>query len=381
MTPSEFTICIPIPSAESLHTWQTTGYLERRTALLTKIADPYANRIFLSHDNRDAAIAESLGFGWVCLNQQSEAAARINREYAGGIVIRTIQHSSGADAMGLLHRLRSRGRDVRLIARGGFLWSRFEAIDHGNDSTQARAAARAEAELARYADFIIGTSPAMVGDFAWRNGVEKSRCLVVRNDVGPDLPFAPASERERLSFLAVGPLIPRSRFPTLIDAAVLVQESVGEPVRLTLVGDGPHYDALKWQAENSGLALDIQRSPTHGQVIQLMARSTVFLNASSIASHPQSLIEAQATGATCIVAASPGLGGCVVHGVSGLVVPSEASAFAETIAGVLADDSWCESIGTFASQSVRSQFATDEIAKQELLAHAMVLDTPQRQAA
>ena len=98
LTPSEFTICIPIPSAESLHTWQTTGYLERRTALLTKIADPYANRIFLSHDNRDAAIAESLGFGWVCLNQQSEAAARLNREYLAklsfatdmGIVGRTL---------------------------------------------------------------------------------------------------------------------------------------------------------------------------------------------------------------------------------------------------------------------------------------------------
>jgi glycosyltransferase involved in cell wall biosynthesis len=122
--------------------------------------------------------------------------------------------------------------------------------------------------------------------------------------------------------LALGRLSPEKGFAVLIEAVALSKEA-GVPVRLRIVGDGPHRGALEAAARARGIADSVsfagELSPD--VVREELQAADIFCVASFSEGLPVSLMEAMAVGVPCIATWIAGIPELAENEVTALTVP------------------------------------------------------------
>lgn len=378
-------LIIVLDDGASLHQRQALGSLARDCALWRALAEPYSRLVLVTHggpEDLEVACELAPAPGIVCNDHRlpthfyaSAAAGQVRGllPEASRVVVRTEEMMAGETAIELVEGLRARGVRVGFVARGGYLWSRFVSADVGSGSQAARAAAYRERALCRAADVVIGPTEAMVADLAWRYALPRDNTAVVPNWTAQHGVTRSAEEREKAAALCVGDLRPRKRVHLAIEAIAKLKET-GAECSLSIIGDGPERQALEKLAKQRSVDATFESSLPYDQLIDRMARSTVFLAPSSLECHPRTVLEAMSTGATVVVADAPGLDAMVEHGVTGLRMAPEPEAFARAIEGLLVDPGWRDTLGQAAMASVLMQFTPKRVAAAELDLHRRAME-------
>ncbi|MCC6660612.1 MAG: glycosyltransferase [Phycisphaerales bacterium] len=364
----------------SLADWERLGMLSREWALYDRLSPHYQTIVLVTYGgggDREMAGRLSPKVRVVCNDhatspEEFEAGApdRVLDLVADArqAVVKTNQMEGGTLAIGIARRLRAAGVRTGLIARGGYLWSRFVAAEHGAATPLARRVAEQEGALCRAADVVVGTSEQMVGDLEWRYGLPRDSVALIPNYVA-DLPQRGAEGREPLRVLYAGQLVTRKRVDILMQAISQMPEPRRSEVTLHIVGEGPEEANLRKLAAELRINVEFDKRMPHAELAERMSRCAVYAQASALEGHPKTVIEAMATGAPVVVADAPGLGDVVDHCQTGLCTPPNADAFAWAINGLLDDREWREALGTAAANRARLKWGLDTIFMLELDAH------------
>lgn len=366
----------------SLAAWRHSGVLEREWALYEAMRERYDRLLVVSWGERsdDASIARGLGAELVAPEAGEDPGAWEGRApLAAGaalagvsrIVVRNNQFEGGRLAVAVADRSRDGGSTVALLARGGYLWSRFAADRSGPASLEAARAAAEEAQLVQAADAVIGTTAAMLDDLAWRHALPFERLHLVPNYVVP----GPEPDRERGLILVAGQLIERKRVDLVLRAVGALPRPLRESTRIEIVGHGPDLDRLEALAAEFAINATFCGQLGHRELRERMSRCAIFAQASRLEGHPKTVLEAMAGGAAVIVADAPGLRETVTHGRTGLVVPAEVAAFSEAMARVLTDPGLRSGLGAAARDWTREHVSLERILALECEAHDAALES------
>ncbi len=375
----------------SLRTWRETGMLTREWALYDSLLAHYQRVVLVTfggasdraelegvirpeHRDRVGVVSNAQGL-------DDEAYVRalpamVDREVGGAktVLVKTNQMLAGRAALAITAQLRASGRVVALVARGGYLWSRFVAQEHGTDSPAHRAAAACEGELCTGADLVVGTTEDMVEDLAWRHHLRRDRVMIVPNYVQTwDEEDGGPAERQPGLLLYAGQLVARKRVNLLIEAAAMVAQEQPGRVTLEIVGDGPERRRLTELAMELGAPVVFRGRMAHEQLRKRMRECCLYVQVSELEGHPKTVIEAMAEGTPVVVSDSPGLGGVVEHGMDGVRIAADAKTLAHTIVSLLDDEEWREVLGAAAARRIRMLFGLPVVLEQELRAHRTAL--------
>ena len=185
MTGASGALVLVLSAGGSLCAWEREGSLEREWALYERLGGTYERIIVVSDAGADQAerereIAATLRVALVMNEDGTERAAHLARlgEMVRGalgdaprsVVVKTNQHSAADPALAIVSGLERSGVDAALVARGGYLWTRFVAHELGAGSREFAECASRERELVRRADVVVGTSRSMLGRSAGSAG-------------------------------------------------------------------------------------------------------------------------------------------------------------------------------------------------------------------
>lgn len=385
-----------LSSGGSLLRWSRDGSLEREWAIYHRLRPLYRRLVIVSDASpaereQERAIASTLGCTIVMNDSGAERAtylAGLGRQVAdaiepsntaatGAVVVKTNQLSGADAALATTDGLARLGWTAALIARGGYLWTRFVAHDHGPGSRLFAECASRERDLVRRADLVVGTSRSMLDDLAWRDGLRPEATRLIPNYITTDR--APGTHavpytRERGRLLYAGQLSARKRVDLLIDAVAMLARSA-RPMLLEIHGDGPELPALERRAQALGAPVWFGPRIAHAQLLDRMRACWAFVQASSLEGHPKTLLEAMSTGAAVVACHAPGVSDCpgIEHERTALLTSPDAPSLATAIARLLDDPALCARIGLAARGRVHAECSLDAITPLELAAHREAL--------
>jgi SAM-dependent methyltransferase len=380
----------------TLRTWEESGILGREWSLYERLRERVGKVVLVTcGGGRDREIAAALGTTVVCGEEENkrrgeeEVVAEVVRAIGGArrVVVKTNQMSGGEVALAIVAGLRGHmglgstdqsrsgpvsgtgtNSRVALVARGGYLWSRFEAMEFGAESERARGVAEREGRLCRGADVVVGTTLEMVDDLAWRHGIEAGRVVVVPNyvDVGCGMSDVGCGERDTATVLFAGRLEAQKRVAVLIEAMAMLAPEVRERARLVVVGSGTLEEKLRARAAELGAPVEFVPRMPHAELMVRMRACCIYAQASAYEGHPKTVLEAMGAGAPAVVADAPGLRGVVRQGITGLCVPGEARAFAMALEALLRDREWREALGRGAAAQIGEECSLERVAEMEI---------------
>lgn len=374
----------------SVKAWRDTGMLGRELGIYKALAPYYSKITFVTYgDAQDDTIlkgelpAEMQGqFDVVCNGTGMPAIAYADAlsakvvEAVGTdqtVVVKTNQMMGGEAGVRITDALRQAGKQVGLVARGGYLWTRFVTHEHGPHSDAANDAAGREKFLCQAADVVVGTTPDMVEDLAWRYGLNPARTRVIPNYILADRDPTEAAQREKGLILYAGQLIQRKRVDVLVDAMARLPEDQKTQLHLEVIGEGPERRNLMERATRFGASVVFKPRMPHQELVERMNKCMIYAQASELEGHPKTVIEAMGTGAAVVVADSPGLSSVVEHGSTGLRIPADCDAFATAFSEMCGDTEWRDMLGSAAARVTRGRFALEVIAPMEIEAHRLAL--------
>lgn len=165
-----------------------------------------------------------------------------------------------------------------------------------------------------------------------------------------------------VQLLAVGRLVEKKGFPTLLDAMALL---AGEPIELTIVGDGPDRGELEAQIDRLGVGTTV-RLPgriTHDDLPTLYRSADIVVAPSVVDRNgdrdglPNVVLESMACGRALVASDVAAIASAVDHGHNGLLVPpNDAPALAAAIRSLAADLARREQLGTAARATAVDRF-------------------------
>ena len=372
-------LVLVMPERLPLAGWARAGMLERYWAVFRLLRAEYGRLVVVTPGGEDErsvlAAVDGATTEFVLASAGHPPGAVVQSVVravggAGSVVVRTVQIAGCSLGIDITRGLRQSGRAVGLIARTGFVWSKFVALEDGPHAPRAIEAAQREGALCRAADIVAGTTQRILDDLSWRYGLDPARCAVVPNYVLVDHPAMEPVERDAHSVLTVGPLVKRRRVDLLVRASAGLADS---EARLTVVGDGPEAGALRALAVSLSAPVDFVPHATHAEVLARLTRCAVYVQASMLEGHPTNVLDAMACGAAVIVTESQGLGFVVHHGVSGLRVAPDEAAISHAMRDMLADPDWREILGASAARITRTNFGLPEVFAQEVDVHRRVV--------
>lgn len=381
-------LVLVFPRGFSLRDWRAAALLEREWAALEPLVPHYGRTIVVTHGGTgDAELLRSVRGdrpGDVRLitsepgrTSERTLVDRILQELDGSAstLVRTHQLTAGSEGAEIRDRLRRSGTIAALIARGGYVWSRLTAQEHGAESAMAQSAAAHEGVLCRSADLVVGTTPKMIDDLAWRYQLESHRTAVVPNAVVCPESLPDPAARDSGLIVFAGRLIARKRVHVILKAVAQLPENLREGKRIEILGDGPELSHLRTLASELNVPTTFEPTPTPEMLNDRLSRCTLFVHAAEFETQSKMLLEAMARGAAVIVADTPGLGTSVENGVNGLRVQGGSpEGFTYAMTGLLTDDDWRAMLGTAAATHVRTHHHIDRVSEQELKAHRRAIN-------
>lgn len=374
----------------SLAEWRDTGMLEREWSLYERLASWYGRMVFVTWGrDEDRGIGAALGsrvggrLDVVCPREgESDDAFRAvlgDRVLASlgdsrSVVVKTNQMQAGADAMAIVRPLRGGGAACSLLARGGFLWSRFVAREEGAASRAAQDAAAREAELCSAADVIVGTTRSMTEDLGWKHGVPADRLCVIPNYVDCSGGAGGAESREPMRVVFAGRFAEQKRVDLLIRAVASVRESTSAALVLRLIGAGPRRSSLVALAGSLGVPMEILDRVPHARLMEEMRTCGVYAQVSAYEGHPKTVLEAMGCGAAVLVTDTPGLGSVVRGNVTGLCVEDDVAGVAAGLARLVREPGLGARLGAAARAWVVEHVSLDRVVELEAAAHRRSLE-------
>ncbi len=202
---------------------------------------------------------------------------------------------------------------------------------------------------------------------AWYH-LDPGKVEVIYNGVRPE--FFQAAAHRSASRAALG-ISPETRVLGLVSRldrnkgfadlfAALAGLPDDPPVRLLLVGSGPHEGEVKALAGSLGVADRVSFLGLRRDVPELLAAMDVFVLPSLQEGFANALIEAMAVGLPVVVSDVPGNLEAVVPGVSGIVVPrGNAGALRQGLQQVLDNPELARGLGAAARERVAAHFTVE----------------------
>lgn len=388
-----------------LLTYHKYGLLERGWALHERYLPMIKEFVHVSYgDARDERVAKLLGSGGVAAamdrGRGGEISCVCNMEgleparfqagvpervaarlaWAESVIVRTDQHFGGEVAVAIAEKLRSMGKRVTLIARGGYHWSRIVARQEGFASEKAGQAAMLEGELCRASDLVVGTTKAMLEDLAWRHQIDAGRLCWVPNHILTKYEPVPVSMRERGLVLYAGRLASEKRLGLLIRAMAALPASVRGFARLMIVGTGPEEGRLRSLAAELGAPVEFRGHVPHGTLLRLMSRANVYAQMSAFEGHPKTVIEAMGCGTPVVVPNVVGMNDTLIPNVHAVVPFEDPGSVAGAIAGLLLDAEHAQRIANAGCWFARRVFNVESVSALDMSAVQMAMEFAQRSA-
>lgn len=182
----------------------------------------------------------------------------------------------------------------------------------------------------------------------------------------------PPGEVTRL--LAVGRLVPKKGFDTLVEAVALLHQKQAQ-FHLTIVGDGPEAEGLKSRIAELGLEkfITMTGAVSNRVVLEEMARSHVLVQPSrrgrsgDLDGIPNVILEAMSMGRPVVGTAISGLPEVVKDGQTGrLVEPEDSIGLAEAILFLAQNRERARELGRAGREFVQSRFNVKENVRRQL---------------
>lgn len=382
-------LVLVLPPSVTLRSWQDRGVLEREWSLYRDLLPHYGQLIVVStggaeeqqllqalvpgpYAARVRVVCDVDGVGAETFSAAAPALVSALLAKATHVLVKTDQLVSGATAVAITDALRGRGKKVGLLARGGYLWTRFIAHEQGPHSQAAEASGQEERELCQAADMVVGTTQRMVDDLAWRYNLDPARTVAIPNFVLIEHPGMSVMQRVDGLILTAGALVARKRIKMLIDASLALRELTPQAT-LEVVGDGPQREELEQYAKDQNAPVKFVGQIPHGQLMRRMSECQVYVQCSELEGHPKTVIEAMSCGAAVVVTDSPGLGGLIQHGVTGLRCQADPKELARIVAELISDEDWRLVMGSSAQRITQSTCGLPAILEQELEAQRRAL--------
>ncbi len=383
----------------SAKSWQSAGILSREWHLYAGLLPHFRQLVLITADASTpaenlAAIAAIAAPGTTnrlrvvsAANEPSLFSTELRAAVAGcrSAVIKSPLDRGGEVGLHIARSLRKAGLAVGLIARGGLLWSKFVAHEHGPHSLAHNEVAAIEGRLCQGADVVVGTTQDMIDDLSWRYHLPPGKGRVIPNYVSNGvlnnvLSDAVSSDddhaaprREPSTIFYAGPLIARKRIELLIESLALLSDEKRASTTLELAGTGPEQTRLEALAHDRAVTARFMGRLPHNQLLSRMALATIYVQCSELEGHSKSVIEAMAQGMAVIVADAPGLSDIITHGVSGLRVSADPQALAHAIDGLLDDPDWRETLGATAARVSHASYALPLVLAREAEAHRLAM--------
>ena len=381
-------LVLVFPQGFALRDWSSAGILEGEWAFLEALASQYGRTVVVTHGGSDdAKILSGLRTNATtdvrlvtCDPGRSGDPTLVDRicdklDGCNSTVVRTHQLTAGHEAAEVRDRLRRGGAIAALIARGGYVWSRLAAQEHGAESSMAQTAAAHEGVLCRSADLVMGVTPKMIDDLAWRYQLESHRTTVIPNAVRCPAALPDADIRDPNLIVFAGRLIVRKRVQVLLKAVAALPENLRAPLRINILGDGPELARLRSLATELGLQVAFETSPTTELIHDRLTKCGLFVQPAQFETQSKMLLEAMARGAAVVVADTPGLGSSIENGVNGLRVQGGSpESFAYAMAGLLTDNDWRAVLGTAAATHMRTNHDVSKVSALEIKAHRRAIN-------
>jgi glycosyltransferase involved in cell wall biosynthesis len=206
------------------------------------------------------------------------------------------------------------------------------------------------------------------------NGIPISRYAAAAERRRPALP--PGTE-DRPLVLTAARLGRHKGHTYLIEAAKRLPRAA-----FLFVGEGPERAALEAQAREAGVGERVHFLGYRDDVPDLLAACDVFALPSLYEGLPLSVMEAMAAGKPVVASAIGGTDEAVVHGETGLLVPTrDPDALAEAIGACLSDREMARRFGEAGSKRARREFSAESMVQQITGLYDELLDKHEAPAA
>jgi glycosyltransferase involved in cell wall biosynthesis len=229
------------------------------------------------------------------------------------------------------------------------------------------------------ADKVICVSQS-VADFARDTiGIPSDQLVVIPNGVDTSFfvpaPSPPLFESDEALFGYVGRLHPVKGVNYLV--AAFARVAAAHPhIRLQLVGEGSEYAALVKQAQELGVASQVEFLGRRSDIADLMRNMDILVLPSLWEGMPNVALEAMACGLPLIATAVGGTPEVVVDAKTGLLVPSQdVEALAAAMAKMLQNPEWVERMGRAGRERVECSFSIQNTVQMTVDLYDALLDT------
>lgn len=217
------------------------------------------------------------------------------------------------------------------------------------------------ATLGRIVRPLIAVSQGTADNLVQRLGWPARNIVVVRNAIGP-LPDDPARARRGRDRLAWTEGRVTALVPARLDAQkghdTLVRAARDLPgVAFALAGDGDLAPTVRGWITEAGVSERVRMMGFQNAMDELMAACDLVVLPSLYEGLPLSLLEAMAAARPVVASDIPGTRELVVHGVTGILVPPDASdALARAIGTIASDPELAWRMGEAGRARVRAEF-------------------------
>ncbi|NRA57271.1 MAG: glycosyltransferase family 4 protein, partial [Phycisphaerales bacterium] len=372
---------------------ERSGALARHRDLWRAMAERHGRLILVSHDRGEEAetaaeLARSLDAECVCddlgtfAHEHQDRAASAVVELLKGCetaVVQAVGLMAAPTALAVSSALQHAGTKAALLAEGADLWSRQSICEFGPTSRAALEAAYREQLACTAAHVVLAGCGPVADDLVWRFNLPAERVRVVPMPVLPDMRCVPAEKREKDLILAFGPVTKRSRLNLAVEAVAQLRKTDCPTARLRVLLDGPESDALRAQAEELEVPLELVPHPTAEEANEALEHCTLMVYTATSETNPPAVFEALAVGTPLVLAVDPLCAMSIVHGVSGLRMPPEAEALARGIGGLLMDAPWRDALGNAGRERAFRDHSCEAVAEAMATAQEAALEIAGRQ--
>lgn len=241
-----------------------------------------------------------------------------------------------------------------LIARCGYLWSEFAALEH--DAAFTQKVIDIENRVFQAARQIIVTTPMMRDSIAKRLPQVESKMNVIPNFVETDR-FAPMNLPLQVDLIFIGRLHPQKNIESLLAALQPLD------VSLQIIGAGGLENELKAKFHNS--RVEWRGNMPNSEIPTQINQAKIFILPSHYEGHPKTLIEAMACGKAVIGGNSPGIREVIQHGKTGWLCETDAGSLRAAIQHLLQNPALCTELGKNARQYALENYALDKVVEME----------------
>ena len=230
-----------------------------------------------------------------------------------------------------------------------------------------------DALASRAADAIVANSDDVARDVIANERLDPRKVRVIRNAVAPPRPQDPGARAAARRSWRVGDddvvlgvvanFRPQKRLDVLVAALAAAPLPAG--VRVVFVGDGPCRPAITAQVAAAGIADRVRFTGLVPDARPLMAGFDVLVSSSRAEGLSNSLLEAGAAGLPVVATRAGGSAEVVVHGETGLLVPTDdAPALRAALDVVLGDADLRRRMGAAAAADVERRFGVDRLVRE-----------------